>query len=159
MTVIEDELRVLCGETDEDNRIIRRLIPGKGFDPDFSIWCPNDTGSQLGYDGANLHVSQWYNKRVLKIDTKGNIIEGFNLPHEPCGQVFVDGVIFAQTTDDESTNDYYLTRIDPRGNEPVIEDLARIPFPGRALTFDGARFWTNHRAANQIVCFTADNER
>src|ERR1700680_1048775 len=28
MTVIGDELRVLCGETADDHRIIRRLIPG-----------------------------------------------------------------------------------------------------------------------------------
>ena len=157
MTVIGDELRVLCGETDEDNRIIRRLVPQEGFDLDFSIPCPDDTGSQLGYDGANMHVSQWYNKRVLKADTRGQVIQEINLPHEPCGQVIVDGIIYALTTDDESANDYYLTRIDPRGDEPIIEDLAHIPFPGRALAFDGTHFWTNHRAANEIVCFTTDS--
>ena len=32
-------------------------------------------------------------------------------------------------------------------------DLARIPFAARALAYDGARFWTNHREANEIVAF------
>ena len=46
-----------------------------------------------------------------------------------------------------------LTRIDARGSSPVATDLAIVPFPGRALAFDGERFWTNHRDADQIVAF------
>src|ERR1700690_1913437 len=46
MTVVEGELRVLCGETPGDNRIIRRCIPLHGFDGRFGIPCPDDTGSQ-----------------------------------------------------------------------------------------------------------------
>ena len=36
---------------------------------------------------------------------------------------------------------------------PKVQDLARVPFACRSLTFDGANFWTNHRAANEIVSF------
>lgn len=63
MTVTGDELRVLCGETAEDHRIIRKFIPGHGFRSHDAIACPDDTGSQLGFDGDRLYVSQWYNKR------------------------------------------------------------------------------------------------
>jgi hypothetical protein len=42
---------------------------------------------------------------------------------------------------------------------PKIEDLARVPFACRSLTFDGENFWTNHRAANEIVSFTLPNAR
>ena len=57
------------------------------------------------------------------------------------------------TTDDEETTDYWLTRLDLREENPKSEDLARIPFAARALTFDGTHFWTNHREQNEIVCF------
>ena len=37
----------------------------------------------------------------------------------------------------------------------AYEELARVPFAARALAYDGSRFWTNHREANQIVAFEA----
>jgi hypothetical protein len=46
-----------------------------------------------------------------------------------------------------------LTRIDARGGQPKIEDVARIGFKARALAFDGERFWTNHREQHEIVAF------
>ena len=153
MTAVGTELRVLCGETAEDNRIIRRCIPGHGFDAKFGIPCPDDTGSQLGYDGQRLHVSQWYPKKVLTLGAEGNVERVINVPHGICGQVFAGRFIYLVTTDDETTTNYWLTRVDPRPATPRIDDLVRIPFAARALAFDGARFWTNHREQNQIVSF------
>jgi len=154
MAAVGDELRVICGETDDDNRFIRRCAPFHGFDAVFRIPCPDDTGSQLGWDGALLHVSQWYNKRVLAIDERGAVVREIPSPHEICGQVIVDGVLYLLGTDDESTDDYFLTRLDLRSETPKAEDLARVPFPGRALAFDGQHFWTNHRSAHEIVRFS-----
>ena len=153
MTAVGEELRVLCGETAEDHRIIRRCIPGRGFDTAFGIPCPDDTGSQLGYDGHRLHVSQWYPKKVITIGDDGEALRVIHVPHGICGQVIVGGIIHLVTTDDEETTDYWLTRVDPRPETPVIEDLLRIPFAARALAFDGTHFWTNHREQNQIVSF------
>ncbi len=47
-----------------------------------------------------------------------------------------------------------IARLDPREETPKVEDLAVIPFASRSLTFDGEKFWSNHRAANEIVSFT-----
>jgi hypothetical protein len=154
MTAVNGELRVLCAETANDNRIIRRCIPRQGFDANFGIPCPDDTGSQLGYDGRRLHVSQWYPRRVLTLGAEGQVERTINVPHGICGQVFVDDVLFLVTTDEEEKGDYWLTRIDPRPATAVIEDVALIPFAARALAFDGTRFWTNHREQNQIVAFS-----
>ena len=154
MTVVGDELRVICGETGDDHRIIRRLVPGHGFKGSDAIPCPEDTGSQLGYDGDRLYVSQWYNKRILSIDERGHVGSVIEVPHEICGQVIVEGCFYLVTTDDESTGEYWLTRLDARNGAPRSEDIARIPFPARALAFDGSRFWTNHREADQIVAFS-----
>ena len=153
MTSIGDELRVLCGETEEDYRIIRRLIPEHGFDTVFKIPCPDDTGSQLGYDGNDLHVSQWYNKRVLTLGEEGQVERSVSAPRGIAGQCIVEGAIHLVTTDAEETDDYFLTRIDAGGDDPQAEDLARIPFGARALAFDGKNFWTNHREQHEIVCF------
>ena len=154
MTVVGDELRVLCGEGAEDLRIIRRFVPGHGFKlRDGAIPAPGDTGSHLGYDGDRLYVSQWYDKRILSLDETGTVGSVIDVPHEICGQVIVDGCFYLVTTDDEDLEEYALTRVDARGPKPVIEDLARIPWRVRALTFDGTNFWTNHREADQMVAF------
>ena len=153
ITVVGSELRVLCSETTEDHRVIRRCVPGQGFDPDFALPCPDDTGSQLSYDGQRLHVSQWYPKKVVAVAADGNPERVIAAPHGICGQVFVDGTLYLAGTDAEDTLEYWLTRMDLRGATPVIADVARIPFQARALTWDGTKFWSNHREQNQIVAF------
>ncbi|HTT57241.1 MAG TPA: hypothetical protein VLW52_05810 [Opitutaceae bacterium] len=153
MTVANGELRVICGETADDHRIIRRCLLGHGFDAKFGLPCPDDCGSQLGWDGHRLHLSQWYPKKVLVLGAEGQVERVLALPHGVCGQVIVDGLIYLVTTDAEQSNDYWLTRVDPRPATPKIEDLARIPFQARALAWDGKRFWTNHRERHQIVAF------
>src|SRR5271165_3622235 len=91
---MEIELRVVCGETAGDNRFIRRCIPMHGFDTKFAIPCPDDTGSQLGYDGRRLHLSQWYPRKVLALGADGQVERVISVPHGICGQVFVRGLAF-----------------------------------------------------------------
>ncbi|MFZ5495873.1 MAG: hypothetical protein ACOZE5_11140 [Verrucomicrobiota bacterium] len=153
MTAVGKELRVLCSATVESSRDIWRYVPGKGFDPAYKINCPDDMGSQLGWDGQRLHVSQWYPQKVIVLDAEGKAMRVIPVPHGICGQVIVGDFIYLVTTDAEETQDYWLTRVDPRPVVPVIEDLLRIPFAARALAWDGARFWTNHREQHQIVSF------
>ena len=153
LAAVGTELRVICGETSEDHRIIRRCVPGQGFDPAFGIACPDDSGAQLGWDGRSLTVSQWYPKKLLTLGADGTVTRVIRVPHGICGQVVVGGCFYLVTTDAEETTDYWLTRVDPRGTEPKIEDIAHIPFAARALAFDGEDFWTNHREQDQIVSF------
>ena len=153
LTAMDGERRVLCSETADDHRIIRRCVPGQGFDAKFGLPCPDDTGSQLSFDGRSLVVSQWYPKKLISLDAKGQAGRTINVPHGICGQVFVAGCFYLVTTDAEDTTEYWLTRVDPRPTTPKIEDIARIPFAARALAFDGRNFWTNHREQDQIVSF------
>jgi hypothetical protein len=155
MTIVGDELRVLCGETAEDNRIVRRFVPGHGFKTAEAIACPDDTGSQLSFDGERLYVSQWYKQRILALDERGTVGTTIDVGHGICGQVVVGGRFYCVTTDDEESSEYFLTRVDARADVVQIEQLARIGFPARALAYDGERFWTNHREADQIVAFRA----
>lgn len=156
LTVMGDELRVLCGEGDDDTRIIRKFVPGHGFRTQGAIPCPDDTGSQLSFDGDRLYVSQWYNKRILSLDDDGHVGTTIETPHGVCGQVIFEGVFYVLGTDDEESDEYFLTRIDARNGSPKIDDLARVNFQARALAYDGQRFWSNHREKNEIVAFTID---
>lgn len=156
ITVMGDELRVLCGEGEDDTRIIRKFVPGHGFRAQGAIACPDDTGSQLSFDGDRLYVSQWYNKRILSLDDQGNVGTTIATPHGVCGHVVFEGVFYVLGTDDEESDNYFLTRIDARNGSPKVEDLARVNFQGRALAYDGQRFWSNHREKNEIVAFTID---
>jgi hypothetical protein len=158
MTVVGDELRVVCGEGEDDHRFVRRYVPGHGFKNEGSFQCPDDTGSQLGWDGDRLYLSQWYNQRILSLDERGHVGSVISVPHGICGQVVVEGRFYLVTTDDESSNDYWLTRVDARGTTPRCDDIARIPFGARALAFDGERFWTSHREADEIVAFARPDD-
>ncbi len=158
MTFVGNELRVICGEGADDTRIIRRCVPYHGFDAKFGIPCPDDCGSQLSYDGAKLHLTQWYPKKLIALGESGEVERVIMVPHGICGHAFADGCFYLVTTDAEETTDYWLTRVDVRGAKPKIKDLVGIPFAARALAFDGTRFWTNHREQNQIVSFAAPGE-
>lgn len=154
MTFAGDDLRVILGQTDEDHRTIYRVTPGRGVHTTHdAIPCPDDTGSQLSYDGKFLVLSQWYNRRLIKLDEAGKPLGTIQVPHQICGQTFVDGRFYLVTTDDETSGQYYLTRVDPRGDAPEIVDLASIRFDARGLAFDGRRFWTNEREKHQTVAF------
>lgn len=158
LTIVGDELRVLCGEAPDDDRFIWRFVPGHGFSEDGRIACPDDTGSYLGFDGDRLYVTQWYRKKILSLDRSGGVGTTIALPRGICGCVVVEGRFYLATTDDEDTTDYWLTCVDARGATPVITDIAKIGFAARSLTFDGHRFWTNHRERNEIVSFEAPQD-
>jgi len=145
-------LRFTVGEGPEDDRYIRRFDPATGFGED-RIACPEFTGSYLSYDGEHVYLSQWYKHRILKLDASGKTLGVIDVGAEICGHVFVDGSIYVLRGQEQPTEDWRIARLDPRQETPDVQDLARVPFACRSLTFDGTNFWTNHRAANEIVSF------
>lgn len=147
------DLWFTIGEDPEDDRYLRRYVIGTGFSATERIACPELTGSYLSYDGDHLHLSQWYKHRILKLDANGNILRVIDVGAEICGHVFIDGLIYLLRGTEQGDEDWRIARLDPVQKTPEVEDLAHIPFPCRSLTFDGTSFWSNHRAANQIVSF------
>ena len=147
-------LYVVCGEDapDVDARTIRRYVPGQGFDLRFSVACPGGMGSHLSHDGRTLVLSQWYPQKLISIGDDGKPGRVLTAPKQIVGHCFAHGAFYLATTDNEESNDYHLERLDPATGK--TERLARIGFSARALGFDGANFWTNHREANQIVKFS-----
>ena len=148
-----DGLRFTLGEGADDDRYIRRYMVGRGFAGDEKIACPEFTGSYLSYDGSKLYLSQWYKYRILELDSDGTVRREIPIGAEICGHVFVDGLIYVLRGTEQGNEDWRIARLNPREATPQIEDLARVPFQSRSLTFDGQHFWTNHRVANETVSF------
>jgi hypothetical protein len=134
-----------------DDRYVYRYDSKKGFTKLFA--CPDFTGSYLSFDGKNLYLSQWYKKRILKYDAKGNVIRKIDIGAEISGHTFVDGIIYVLRGQEKPNEDWRIARLDPREEIPKIKDLAVVPFACRSLAFDGENFWTNYRAADTIVSF------
>lgn len=155
LTKVADALYAVVGGEGgpDDIRTIRRLISGKGFDPSYCLTCPEESGSHLSFDGQNLNLSQWYPRKIIALDQKGQSGRVLSSNHGICGHTYAKGAFWTLGTDEEKDGDYWLTRIDPKTGE--TQDLARVGFPARALSFDGVNFWTNHRAANQVVRLAA----
>lgn len=151
------DLWFTIGEGPEDDRYLRRYLPGKGFSETERIACPEFTGSYLSYDGEHLYLSQWYKHRILKLDASGSILRVIDVGLEICGHVFVDGLIYVLRGTEHGNEDWRIARLDPRKETPDIEDLAGVPFQCRSLAFNGADFWSNHRAANEIVSFSLES--
>ena len=147
-----DVLRFTIGEGPDDDRYLRSYDPANGFGED-RIACPEFTGSYLSFDGEHLYLSQWYKQRILKLDASGNILRVIDVGAEICGHVFVDGSIYVLRGVEKPNEDWFIARLDPQQETPDVKDIARVPFACRSLTYDGANFWTNHRAANEIVSF------
>jgi hypothetical protein len=144
-------LRFTIGEGPDDDRYVYRYAAGAGFSKLFQ--APEFTGSYLSFDGDDLFLSQWYKQRILKLDAKGKIARTMDVGAEICGHTFVDGTIYVLRGKESPNEDWRISRLDPQQKTADVQDLARVPFACRSLTFDGANFWTNHRAANEIVSF------
>lgn len=148
-----DDLWFTIGEGPEDDRYLRRYVVGTGFSATDRVACPDFTGSYISCDGEHLYLSQWYKHRILQLDSNGNILREIAIQAEICGHAFVDGLIYVLRGTEQGGEDWRIARLDPRQETPEVEDIAQVPFPCRSLTFDGESFWTNHRAANEIVSF------
>lgn len=155
---VNGTFRFTIGEGDDDDRYVHQYKFGGAFSQLFA--CPELTGSYLSHDGQDLYLSQWYKKRILKMSPTGEIVRSIDVGEEICGHTFVDGSIYVLRGHEkpkepgDAEEYWHIARLDPREETPEVTDLARVPFACRSLTFDGEKFWSNHRAADEIVSFS-----
>lgn len=149
------ELRFTIGEDPDDDRYIYRYTLESGFSKMFA--CPDLTGSYVSFDGKNLYLSQWYKKRVLKFDDKGNVTREIGVGAEICGHAFANGSLYVLRGQELPNEDWRIARVNLRAEVPAVEDIAVVPFACRSLTFDGELFWSNYRAKDKIISFALPN--
>jgi hypothetical protein len=148
-----DTLTFTIGEGENDDRYLRRHLAGTGFADAPRIACPEFTGSYLSYNGGNLYLSQWYKHRILRLDSNGVIQHAIDVGAEISGHTFAGNKLYVLRGTEADGESWVIAQLDPENETCVIKDLAVVPFACRSLAFDGEHFWTNHRAANEIVEF------
>jgi hypothetical protein len=152
IAVFGDELRVIIGfGEDDDDRYIYRFVPGRGFESD-RIECPDLSGAHLAFEGDTMFLSQAHNMRILALGDDGAVTREIRLDRVPVGMTIVDGAFYLITADKAFKNPQ-ISKLDVSGEAPCLTALASIPFRSRGLAFDGSRFWTGDREANEIVAF------
>lgn len=156
MTAVGEELRVVCSESSEDHRFIRRYIPGHGFVMNEAVECPEDTGSFLAFDGIHLWLSQRYNMRVLELDATYATIAEIPADAQILGIVWVHGHLYLSTWHGKEGG-CKIGRTTAAGGR--IEYVASLPFAAVSLAHDGKRFLTNDARASEIVGFTLAKDR
>jgi sugar lactone lactonase YvrE len=152
----EDGWRFTIGKGLNDDRYVYRYSADEGFRRLFA--CPEFTGSYLSFDGEHLYLSQWYDGQIHQVSDSGKISRTINVGAEICGHTFANGMLYVlrgrENKDVANTpEDWRIARLDPREKAPEVQDLATVPFACRSLAFDGRKFWSNHRAANETVTF------
>jgi hypothetical protein len=153
----DGEMRFTIGKGLNDDRYVYRYAPDNGFMKLFA--CADFTGSYLSFDGEHLYFGQWYTGDVHQVEDSGKIQRTINVGAEICGHTFVDGTLYVIRGRENKdvpgkSEEWRIARLDPLEDNPNIEDLAKIPFASRSLTFDGKHFWSNHRAANETISFS-----
>ena len=158
-----DAMRFTIGEGADDDRYVTEYAEGfasgngsargkDGLPARFA--CPDFTGSYLSWDGRNLYLSQWYKHRIVQFDSDGQIARSIDISDEVSGHTFVNGKIYVLRGTEQNGESWRIAQFDPNEDRPDVKDVARIPFACRSLAFDGANFWSNHRAANKIIAFS-----
>jgi hypothetical protein len=152
-----DGWRFTLGKGLNDDRYVYRYTATDGFKKLFA--CPDFTGSYLSFDGESCYLSQWYKGQLHQFDDSGKILRTLELGEEICGHTFVDGTLYVLRGREHKdvpnkTEEWRMARLDMHAEAPRLEELAPIPFAARSLTFDGEKFWSNHRAANETISFT-----
>ena len=151
-----DAIRFTIGEGPNDDRYVRRYVPGKSYAQALAsdrFACPHFTGSYLSWDGEHLYLSQWYKHRILKLGAAGEIVRTIDVGAEISGHAFVNGMFYVLRGTEQNGESWSIARFDPRDETPQVTDLARMSFPCRSLAFDGKNFWSNYRAGNAIISF------
>ena len=152
-----DGLRFTIGKGLNDDRYVYRYTPDEGFKKLFA--CPDFAGLYLSFDGDHCYLSQWYKGQIHQVDDSGKILRTIETGEEICGHAFVDGTLYVLRGHEykdvpDKQEEWRIARVNLNGKSPQVEDIASIPFAARSLTFDGNRFWSNHRAANETISFT-----
>jgi len=151
---VGDELRFVCSENDDDdNRFVRRFVPGHGFKSHDSVPCPEDTGSFLAYDGEHLWLSQRFNKRVLELDALYRVVRTVDIGSEIIGIAWVGERLYLSTWLGKEHGGCRIAYIEARAERPQPLFVAQSPFAAVSLARDGDRLWTNDFKNNEIVAF------
>jgi hypothetical protein len=147
MTFVGGTLVAVVSDPETDDRSIHRFDPSSGSWDAGATRCPDDTGSQLSWDGERLWLSQRFNKRVLRLSLAGSIEHEIEMPAPVIGIHWSGPALWANLRFDKETSD--ITRFAHEG--APAERLERYPSSFVSLAFDGGGFWMSDLRGPRII--------
>jgi hypothetical protein len=155
LTAEGDALRVVISHGEEDDRYLYRLDPYRGFDLDSKAPCPDLTGSFLAADESTLYLGQMTFRRILVMEGDVGVRREIALPTRCAGFGFGRHERFYMISGDSELEHLQFGTLDISQDVPQFEALRPLPDEARSLVYDGARWWTCLRDANEIASFEA----
>jgi hypothetical protein len=147
MTFVGDDLVAVISDPASDNRSIHRFHTASERWDSSVLRCPDDTGSQLSWDGERLWLSQRANKRVLRLAADGTIEHTIDVPAEITGIHWSGPSLWANLRFEKGASD--IVRFAREGAE--AERLGHYPSSYVSLAYDGAGFWMSDLRGPTIV--------
>jgi hypothetical protein len=147
MTFVDGTLFAVIGDRETDDRSIHRFNQSSGTWDAGALRCPDDTGSQLSWDGERLWLSQRYNKRVLRLSLQGSIEHEIEVPAEVTGIHWSGTALWTNLRFEKGASD--ITRFAHAG--AAAERLERYPSSFVSLAFDGSGFWMSDLRGPTII--------
>jgi hypothetical protein len=155
ITAYGDELRVVVSHGEEDDRYLYRLVPDRGFVLDSKTPCPDLTGSFLAADGATIYLGQMTFRRILVLGASGDVERQIALPTRCAGFGFGPSGRFYMISGDDELEHLKFGMLDISAAAAQFSEIGALPDEARSLAYDGLRWWTALRDANEIASFTA----
>lgn len=134
----EKLLAAVVSHPDTDNRTIRFFDPAAQTWLDRLIRCPDDTGSQLAWDGGHLWLTQRYNKQLLQLHDDGTVKHSIEVPYEITGLHWMGATAWMNVRVEKGFSD--VAKRGPGASAPVL--VERLPGSLASLAYDGECFWT-----------------
>lgn len=154
LTAAGNALRAVISHGEEDDRYLYRVTAERGFDLESKMPCPDFTGSYMAFDGSTLYLGQMTLRRIVALGADGTVEREFALPTRCGGLCFgPDGKLHMISGDAELEHLKFGT-LDISQAEPAFAEIAPLPDEARSLAFDGSRWWTCLRDADELASFT-----
>jgi sugar lactone lactonase YvrE len=147
MTFVDGTLLAVISDQESDDRSIHRFNPSDGSWETGATRCPDDTGSQLSWDGDRLWLSQRHNKRIVRLTPAGSVEHEIEMPAEVTGIHWSGPALWANLRFEKGVSD--ITRFVREGAPG--ERLERYLSGFVSLAFDGSGFWMSDLRGTTIV--------
>jgi hypothetical protein len=153
LTAQGGDLRAVIAHGEEEDRFLYRLTPDGGFDLASKTACPDFTGSYLAESNGTLYLGQMGLQRIVVLRPDASIEREVALPTRCAGFGFGPGGRFYMISGDSELENLSFGTLDVTQSAPPFESIRPLPDEARSLVYDGSRWWTCLRDANEIASF------
>src|SRR5579864_1613808 len=90
----DTRLAAVISHPETDNRSIHFFDRASRTWLEHGLRCPDDTGSQLAWDGGHLRLGQRYNKVILQLHADGTVKHAIEVTNEVTGLYWIGATVW-----------------------------------------------------------------